>query len=84
MIQDQIAIGGGSMQSSGAATSAALTLPLFRKNIEKDRFDRAISWMKIDIEQLLTSRGKSYDQKRDILYNVANLFQCQNCPRLAM
>lgn len=63
---------------------SAGTLPLFRRNVEKERFDRAIVWLKKDIEQLLLSRGYTYEPHKDILYNLHQLFQCEMCPKLAL
>lgn len=58
-------------------------LPLFRRGTEKERFDRALAWLKKDIEQLILTRGISYDANRDILYNLNQLFACELCSSLA-
>jgi hypothetical protein len=63
---------------------SAGTLPLFRRNVEKERFDRAVSWLRKDIEQLLSSRGVNYESNKDILCNLHQLFQCEMCPKLAL
>ena len=62
------------------------TLPLFRRNVEKERFDRAVAWLRRDVEQLLQTRGVLYEHGRDsnILYNLHQLFFCEMCPRLAL
>lgn len=51
-----------------------LTLPLFRRGTERERFERAIVWLKRDVEQLLSTRGVVYDQSKDILYNINLLY----------
>jgi UV radiation resistance-associated gene protein len=68
-----------------AATSGnGATLPLFRRNVEKDRFDRAVSWLKRSVEQVLVTRGSPYEANQNILYNIRTLFQCEMCPKLAI
>jgi UV radiation resistance-associated gene protein len=57
--------------------------PLFRKNTERERFDRAIVWLKKDVEQVLLTRGLVYDPLKDILFNLNQLFSCELCPALA-
>lgn len=57
--------------------------PLFRKNTERERFDRAIVWLKKDVEQVLLTRGLVFDPTKDILYNLSQLFSCELCPALA-
>lgn len=66
--------------------STSGTLPLFRRNVEKERFDRAVSWLRRDIEQLLQTRGVLYDHTKEsnILYNLHQLFFCEMCPKLAV
>ena len=59
------------------------TVPLFRKNVEKDRFDRAVLWLKYDIDQILMSRGLSYDVTKPLLFNVQQIFACDRCQSLA-
>jgi len=58
------------------------TLPLFRRNVEKDRFDRAVLWLKRNVEQLLVNRGIAYEPTYHILRNVHSLFQCEMCPKI--
>lgn len=60
------------------------TYPLFKRNVEKDRFDRGVQWLKRDVEQLLLTRGVHYDAGRDILHNLHQLFYCEMCPKLAV
>ncbi len=63
---------------------SAGTLPLFRRNVEKERFERAILWLRRDVEQLLLVRGVYYDHNKDLLQNVQQLFQCEICPKLSV
>jgi hypothetical protein len=63
---------------------SAGTLPLFRRNVEKERFERAIVWLKRDVEQLLLTRALYYDPAKDVLQNLQQLFQCELCPKLAI
>jgi hypothetical protein len=60
------------------------TLPLFRRNVEKDRYDRAVSWLKRAAEQLLQHRGVGYEYNQSLLCNIQALFQCEMCPKLAI
>lgn len=60
------------------------TFPLFRKSIEKERFERAVLWLRGDVEQLLSARGMAYDSGRPLLGNLALLFDCALCPKLAI
>ena len=50
-------------------------LPLFRRGTERERFDRAIVWLKRDIEQLLLTRGIPYEANKCILFNVNKIFE---------
>lgn len=38
-------------------TGAGVAYPLFRKGVEKERFDRGVYLLGRDVEQMLTSRG---------------------------
>lgn len=60
------------------------TFPLFRKGTEKDRFDRALAWLRTDVDQLLCSRGAAYDPSKSLLQNLKTLFQCDQCAALAI
>ena len=59
-------------------------MPLFRRNVDKDRYERGILWLKRDIEQILLCRGLTYETNKDILYNIHQLFLCEMCPKLAV
>jgi len=58
------------------------TLPLFRRNVDKERFDRAVVWLKRDIEQLLVTRGVTYEPSHHMLLNAHNLFLSEMSPKL--
>lgn len=71
-------ISSSSLINSSAMNNAAIsTYPLFRKAIERERFEKAIHWLKINIEQLLLSRNLPYDGNKPILYNVQLLIHCE-------
>jgi len=53
------------------------TLPLFRRNMEKERFERAILWLKADIEQILTYLGFYIDRNKSLPYQLRMLFKLQ-------
>jgi len=50
-------------------------LPLYRKDVEPERFRRAFHWLTRDIEQLLAARGIAYTKTKDILFNLSQLFK---------
>lgn len=45
---------------------------------------RAVLWLKRAVEQLLQSRGVTYEPNHHILSNVHNLFHCEMCPKIAI
>jgi UV radiation resistance-associated gene protein len=58
-------------------------LPLFKRGVERDRFDRAIMWLQKDIEQLMMIRtGAAYDKKRSMLANLKEVFACEDCLKM--
>ena len=62
---------------------AAGTYPLFRRGVEKERFDRALHLLRLNIEQLLLSREVPYDSTKSCLGNLFVLFDHENCPKLS-
>mmetsp|Transcript_17075 Transcript_17075/g.28515 ORF Transcript_17075/g.28515 Transcript_17075/m.28515 type:complete len:512 (-) Transcript_17075:159-1694(-) len=58
------------------------TLPLFKRGVERERFDRALIWLQKNIEQLMDSMGYKYSRKFSMLYNLSHLFDCEICPKL--
>ena len=84
MIRDPVSAGNNAINNNSTNTvTNGLVLPLYRKNVEKDRFDRGLVWLQRDIEQILATKGLVYDFKREMLYNVHQLFMCEMCPKLA-
>ena len=81
MIRDPISSGG--LPSSTSISGGGLVLPLYRRNVDRDRFERALIWLQRDVEQLLACRGLGFDTKKDMLGNLQQLFVCDMCPRLA-
>ncbi len=58
------------------------TLPLFKRNVEKERFERGVIWLKRIVEQLLLSRGVNYDNNQHILSNIYNLLKYETSTNL--
>jgi hypothetical protein len=59
-----------------------LALPLYRKGVEKERFENGMKWLQRNIEQLINSRGLTYNSKKSMLYNINQLFECLICPKI--
>ena len=80
MIRDPVSSSNvpGTMTASGG-----LVLPLYRRNVDRERFERGLVWLQRDVEQILACRGLNYDHKRDMLCNLQQLFVCEICPKLA-
>jgi hypothetical protein len=57
------------------------TYPLFKRSIEKERFEKAITWLKADIEFLLRFKGFDYDMNKHFLVNLQLLFDCDSCSK---
>lgn len=58
------------------------TLPLFKRGVERERFDRALIWLQKNIEQLMDRMGYKYSRKNSMLFNMKHLFDCEICPKL--
>lgn len=76
-------MGSRSLIRDAIGNVAGSAFPLFKKGVEKERFEKAINWLKLDIEQLLSSRGVVYDGGQSMLYNLSLLFDSEKCPKLA-
>jgi len=48
--------------------------PLYRRGVEKERFDVAVALLRADIQQLLYSRGVSFHKDAHMLQNLQTLF----------
>ena len=83
MIRDPVAISTAYTGNMGAGSSAGVTLPLYKKGIERDRFAQALDWLRSDVEQLMNTRGAAYTPRHGILQNILQLFACEACPALA-
>jgi TPP-dependent 2-oxoacid decarboxylase len=76
-------IGESAAQFEGVFTGS-IVLPLYKKGVEKERFDRAILWLGRDILQILTYMGAEYEAKKNILYNVNKIFLCySSCEKIS-
>jgi hypothetical protein len=84
MIRDPIAV---TVPYNTAAVSSAaqagVTLPLYRRGNERERFEQAVQWLRSDVEQLLQTRGVPYVPRQSLLYNINQLFSCEMCPTVA-
>jgi hypothetical protein len=67
------AIGDATLPSPGPI-QGSLALPLYKKGVERERFDRAILWLKRDIQQILLVLSEEYESKKNILFNVNKIF----------
>lgn len=75
-------MGSRSLIRDPIGSNANSTYPLFKRSIEKERFEKAIIWLRADIEQLLATRGLVYESSRPILWNLQVLYQGEICPKL--
>ena len=57
--------------SSGASGG---TYPLFRKGVDRERFERAVRLLEADVEQLLVARDAEFDPRAPVLANLRSLF----------
>jgi hypothetical protein len=64
-----------------SAKDPASTYPLFKRSIEKERFEKAVAWLKADIEFLLRAKGIEYDYSKHFLTNLQMLFECDSCSK---
>jgi hypothetical protein len=62
---------------------APVLMPLFKRGVERERFDCAVAWLKKDVQQILLTRGLEYEHKRELLYNLDKFFTCRLCQKLA-
>lgn len=56
--------------------------PLYKRGSDRERFDRALSWLQKDIEQIMFFRGYTYNPAMTMLGNLRHLFECETCPKL--
>lgn len=58
------------------------SLPLYRKDVEPERFKRAFQWLTKDVEQLLLSRRMKYEKNQGLLANLNKLFMEEMNPQI--
>lgn len=58
------------------------TLPLYRKGVERDKFEKALTLLQKNIEQIVHSVGLNYNAKSGMLGNLNEVFLHQMCPTL--
>jgi UV radiation resistance-associated gene protein len=68
-------IGDSAAHNQGACTPSVI-LPLYKKGVEKERFQRAFIWLGRDVHQILIFMGLEYESKKNLLYNVNKIFTC--------
>ncbi|KAJ1458949.1 hypothetical protein M885DRAFT_479610 [Pelagophyceae sp. CCMP2097] len=56
------------------AGAAGTTYPLFRKDVERRRFDAGVRLLQADVEQLLSAAGRAYAPTGGILGNLRKLY----------
>lgn len=84
MIRDSVSQPTQTSASGAVQTSqAGIALPLYRRGIEKERFDLAVQWLKSDVEQLLCTRGVLFNPKQGLLFNIQQIFTCDVCSSLS-
>lgn len=57
--------------------------PLYRKGIERERFEKAIILLQRNVSQLVQSRGLFFDPSKDMLENLKQIYPCDVCTSLA-
>ena len=75
MIKDIIAF---PALASATATTQGVILPLYRRGIERERFELAIQWVKCDIQQIMLCRQLSYNIEECMLANMYRFFTFEN------
>jgi len=66
-----------------AAGSTNQNLPLYRTNTEPERFRKAVLWLAKDIEQILMFKGQTYDRRKDLLFNLHQVFLSEMIPQFS-
>ena len=56
------------------SSTSYLILPLYKKGVEKILFDRAILWLKRNVQQILMAVGVEYEVNKNILFNIDKIF----------
>ena len=58
----------------------AATLPLYRKGVDKEKFERAVTLIRKNVQQLVYSVGIEYQHDKNWLENLNLIFQNQIWP----
>jgi len=66
-----------------ASGSTNQNLPLYRTNTEPERFRKAVLWLAKDIEQILMIKGQTYDRRKDMLFNLHQIFLSEMIPQFS-
>ena len=64
-----------------ASGSMNQNLPLYRSNTEPERFRKAVLWLAKDIEQIIMTKGMTYDRNKGILFNLHTIFKNELIPQ---
>lgn len=64
---------------AGGGLQNGVVLPLYRSGVDKQRFECALQWLRVDVEQLLQSRGAVFNPRLGLLFNIQQLFACESC-----
>lgn len=65
----------------GASVSVN-TFYLFRRGVERERFEAAVAMLQKNVEQILAARGLAYDAKQCMLANLHSLFAAELDPSM--
>jgi len=71
------------MRDATAQGSTNQNLPLYRTNTEPERFRKAVLWLAKDIEQILMIKGQAYDRRKDLLFNLHQIFLSEMIPQFS-
>lgn len=58
------------VRDSIASSGCGFTFPLFRRETERRRFDKAVGFLEADIEQLSFAKGLHYFRRVSLLHNL--------------
>jgi hypothetical protein len=61
-----------------------VTLPLYKRGVERERFERAVVWLEKNVQQLLATKGLKYETREELLFNINKIFRCETCHKLAI
>lgn len=76
LIRDPILAG----LNNATGTGPAATLPLYRKGVDRDKFEKAIILLQRNVEHVVRSVGLEYKANKSLLYNLNEIFIHEICP----